>query len=67
MKRDIGYYWLVNDHSLDDPTLAFYYENPDTDEWGFGFNYADGGGFLPEKDLTVDTRVVKAKVEMEDE
>ena len=41
-------------------TLARYYKNPDTGKWGFGFNIADGGAFLPETDLNRETLVVPA-------
>ena len=51
--------WLVSDG---EKTLVYYYENPNTKEWGFGFNIADGGGFLPEKDLTKETRILPAVV-----
>ena len=29
---------------------------------GFGFNTADGGGFLPLSDLTSNTAVIEAKI-----
>lgn len=36
-------------------TNAYFYDNPDSDCEGFGFNIADGGGFLPEYDITDST------------
>lgn len=36
-------------------TNAYFYNNPDSDCEGFGFNIADGGGFLPEYDITDST------------
>jgi len=57
--RASKYVWLIKGK---EKTLVYYYENPDTMEWGFGFNIADGGGFLPEKDLTDDVRIVGAVV-----
>ena len=57
--RKSHYVWLI---SGDEKTLAYYYENPDTHEWGYGFNIADGGGFMPETDLTSETAVLPAVV-----
>jgi hypothetical protein len=49
-----GFYHLYNpdEEAL---VLAYYYKNPDTGEYGFGFNIADGGGFLPGDDLSEET------------
>jgi hypothetical protein len=58
--RKEGYYWLLREG--ESPCLVYYYKNTDTGEMGYGFNIVDGAGFLPEKDLTADTVVVKAKV-----
>ena len=58
--RAAHWVWLVS--SKGEWTLAYYYENPDTHEWGYGFNIADGGGFIPEDDLSNETRVVPAIV-----
>ncbi len=57
--RKACYVWLIKGK---EKTLVYYYENPDTKEWGYGFNIADGGGFLPESDLTDDTKVLPAVV-----
>jgi len=41
--------------------LAYLYKNPDmNNELGFGFNIADGGGFIPLFDLTENTKVTLA-------
>ena len=58
--RNEGYYWLLKEE--ESPTLVYYYYNHDAGEKGFGFNIANGGGFLPESDLTDDTIVEKAFV-----
>jgi hypothetical protein len=69
------YYWLLVED--EEPALAYYYRNPDAfmnpeepmvegkdySALGFGFNTADGGGFLFESDLSEATRVVKAQIE----
>jgi hypothetical protein len=57
--RKAHYVWLIRGR---EKTLAYYYENPDTGEWGYGFNIADGGGFMPEQDLTDDTKVLPAVI-----
>ena len=36
-------------------TSAYFYDNPDAECEGFGFNIADGGGFLPVHDITDST------------
>lgn len=35
-----------------DVSIAYYYFNPDAELHGFGFNIADGGGFLPDYDIS---------------
>lgn len=40
------FYLLVNTETKEE-TVAYYYLNPDTNDEGFGFNTANGGGFLP--------------------
>ena len=60
--RQEGWYWLID--GIDESTLTYYYQNPDTIKWGFGFNIRDGGGFLPEDDLTDETKVVKAEIKI---
>ncbi len=56
--RTDGYYWLLEEGKS--PCLVYYYEN--AGKWGFGFNIVDGGGFLPESDLTADTVVKEATI-----
>lgn len=55
--RKSGYVWL---HTDGEWTLAYYYEDFDAETWGFGFNIADGGGFIPENDLEDETEVFPA-------
>ena len=43
------FYWLSGQN--ESPTIVYYYFNPDAKQKGFGFNIADGGGFLSENDL----------------
>ncbi len=50
------FYWLIE---KEERTLVYYYYNDDADCAGFGFNIADGGGFLPESDLLDSTEVVR--------
>ena len=38
-------------------SIVYFYFNPDANCLGFGFNIADGGGFLPERDLRSDSQV----------
>jgi hypothetical protein len=57
-KFERSWYWL---ESNGDKSLAYLYRNPDmNNELGFGFNIADGGGFIPLFDLTKDTIVTLA-------
>ena len=58
-----GYYWLTN-VQYKETSLVYYYKNPDTDQYGFGFNIRDGCGFLPERDLTEETIVTYAGYEL---
>ena len=44
-----GDYWLITDGEVE--IIVRVYTNPDTKEFGIGFNIADGGGFLPMSDL----------------
>ena len=47
-KLDDGYYMLdLNGERA----IAYYFYNPDDRCFGFGFNYADGGGFVPQSDI----------------
>ncbi len=69
-----NYYWLVS--SEGEKTLAYYYRNPDAlmhpkkpmiegkdySALGFGFNTADGGGFLFATDLKETITVIKAEI-----
>ncbi len=50
-----NYYWLVSADG--ERTLVYCYRNPDTNWYGFGFNTADGSGFLPASDLNSDTEI----------
>jgi len=57
-KFERSWYWL---ESNGDKSLAYLYKNPDmNNELGFGFNIADGGGFIPLFDLTENTKVTLA-------
>ena len=54
--RTSGYY-LLSSPSEPEPTLAYYYYNADDNAYGWGFNLADGAGWIREGDLTADTDV----------
>ena len=54
MNKD-SFYLLTSE--LQQDTVAYYYYNPDMNCCGFGFNTADGGGFLPETHLSKKTYV----------
>ena len=54
------YVWLISPDG--EKTLAYYYENPNAQQWGYGFNIADGGGFLPEDELDDAVKVLPAIV-----
>ena len=56
-----GYYHLYTD-SEDSPVLAKLYINPDAKCEGFGFNTADGGGFLAADDVSDKTRIVPVTI-----
>lgn len=43
------HYWLKGPD--EESVLVYYYNNQDAGCFGFGFNIADGGGFLPLWDL----------------
>lgn len=43
-------------------SIACFYFNPDALTWGFGFNIADGGGFLVASDLKSDSVVAQVHV-----
>jgi hypothetical protein len=45
-----------------DEALGYYYFNPDAECYGFGFNIADGGGFLPESGVTDDAEIMEMEV-----
>jgi len=58
-KMPPGYYWLMNKTEV--PIIVEYYCNPDAGkygQWGFGFNISDGGGFIPQNELTSDSVLV---------
>ena len=59
-----GFYWLIS--ACGERALVYCYRNPDENLWGFGFNYADGGGFLPLRELTNSTVVFEARVRQGD-
>ena len=44
-----GDYWLVRDG--EEEVMVSVYTNPDTREFGIGFNTRDGGGFMPMTDV----------------
>jgi len=56
-----GFYYLYTPEEKE-PTLAHYYFNTNVGCKGFGFNIHDGGGFLPEHDLTEKTRIVPVSI-----
>lgn len=56
------YYLLINSNTKEE-TIAYFYYNPDTESQGFGFNTADGGGFLSKSDLIDDTLIRKCFIE----
>lgn len=49
------YYQLIGVEG--EVSIAYFYFNADSETWGFGFNIADGGGFLPAYDLREDTSI----------
>ena len=61
MPREDGYYHLHTD-AEDSPALAYLYSHPQTRERGFGFNTADGGGFLPECHVAIETKIRKVTI-----
>ena len=44
-----SHYRLINCEG--EECIVYFYLNPDANCLGFGFNIADGGGFIPEYDL----------------
>jgi hypothetical protein len=42
--------------------VAYFYDCHDADCEGFGFNTYDGGGFLPLRDISAGTEIVKLKI-----
>ena len=61
MKKEKEHYYLEHPDEPE-PTLVYYYYNPDSEIWGFGFNIADGGGFLPEDDLGSETTITRVEI-----
>lgn len=62
-ERETGFYWISC--KIEEPTIVYYYFNQDyqvnSDEpgqWGFGFNIADGGGFIPDWEITDDSELI---------
>ena len=54
--RTPGHY-LLSSPSDPDPTLVYYYYNAENNAYGWGFNRADGGGWIREGDLTAETDI----------
>lgn len=54
------YYKLISGQG--DESIVYYYRNPDTEILGFGFNTADGGGFMPVWDLVKTTKVIELEL-----
>ena len=53
------YYKLINTETNEE-TIVYCYKNPDmNNELGFGFNTADGGGWMPTFDLSKNTKTQK--------
>lgn len=57
-----GHYIMVNPAVPEDECIVYYYRNPDTKTWGFGFNIADGCGFIPESDIAEGSTIAPAAV-----
>lgn len=51
--------YVILESKNGEKTLVIYYFNPDAKCYGYGFNIADGGGFLPEWDITDDTKIIE--------
>ena len=47
--------------------LTYYYFDEKEECWGFGFNRADGGGFIPEDKLPEGTIIISAVIGMSPE
>lgn len=56
-KFETGSYYRLINPKTSEVTIVYYYFNPDDKCEGFGFNHADGGGFLSVDDLLEDTIV----------
>ena len=57
-----GYCLMMNPSYPQDECIVYYYYNPDAKCWGYGFNIADGGGFLPEWDVVQGTAIIPARI-----
>ena len=69
---ELNKYYKLVDKNLEEPAVVQFYNNPDFhmnpnepieegkdySQVGFGFNMADGGGFLPLFDLAPQTKVI---------
>jgi len=60
--KEAGYFLMNNPTYPNDECLVYYYYNPDAKCWGYGFNIADGCGFLPEKDVVPGTVIVPVEI-----
>ena len=47
---------------IEEISIAYYYWNPDAKCYGFGFNIADGSGFVPDYDLIKNTKITRLKL-----
>ena len=54
-KLKLGRYYRLSHPMTEEVTLGYFYLNPDAKCAGFGFNTADGGGFVGIDDLLTDT------------
>jgi len=65
-KKDTGRYVMLLSPE-EKPILAYYYYNHDAQCWGYGFNTADGAGFLPDSDVKKSTVVKPVDVTPKDD
>ena len=58
MKEDnlkLGNHYRLANADGGEACIVYYYYNPDADTNGFGFNIADGGGYLEISDVNSDS------------